>query len=281
MSDEVRGLLSLSIDHAEGIANVQRIGKQDPYYVLFLGALTNSSSKRRSETHEAGGVTPHWKPTFTLAWVVRDERSVWVQLWDANPVKDTQIAEGNISIRDLLAAQDKPMPFRLVRDGQAGGTIFIRSHFVPAKNEEELRKLESALQRRDETLRIALEATASRHAEEKKFQDTLAHKQRVAAEEKKKLEAQQAVYKKADEERIEAEKEDERRAKHATEQHAASEKAFVRHPHHLVEQECVNEGGAYVCNVCKERVVGRTFFCPGDYYYECPKCYPTHSGRPN
>ncbi len=122
----MQGKLIIKMLSAQLTYDTEVFGKMDPYATLKIG-----SQSFKTRTANDMGKTPVWNDIFEVQ--LRGEDSIQVALFDKDyGTKDDFIAEGAITLGDLMQNRIVDRWFPVQRKGKSAGNIHVGLEFTPS-----------------------------------------------------------------------------------------------------------------------------------------------------
>jgi hypothetical protein len=126
----MQGKLIVKMNSAKLTKDTDFFSKMDPYVILKIGAQVLKTKVAKSM-----GKTPVWNDIFEVQ--LRGEDCIQISLFDKDlGSKDDFIAEGAITLTDLLSTDKTDRWFPLQRKGKSAGNIHVGLEFIPTKKEK-------------------------------------------------------------------------------------------------------------------------------------------------
>jgi hypothetical protein len=97
---KIVGKLTVTVNQANELRDMQSIGKQDPYALLKVGG-----ESFKTKTHEDGGRNPKWEQAYLFNLDGKEE-FLHLTVWDYNSVKDELIGRSDVSLMALASSTD-------------------------------------------------------------------------------------------------------------------------------------------------------------------------------
>lgn len=141
-----QGRLSVTIVKANGLKNMEMIGKSDPYAVVYIRPLFKVKTKTIDNN-----LNPVWNETFELIAEDKETQSVVLEVFDKDVAsQDSRLGITKIPLINLEAESPKEMELRLlpaldmmkIKDKKDRGTITVKVVYHQFNKEEQMAALE-------------------------------------------------------------------------------------------------------------------------------------------
>ncbi|KAG1362467.1 synaptotagmin-4 [Cocos nucifera] len=141
-----QGKLTLTIVKANGLKNMEMIGKSDPYVVLYVRPMFKVKTKVINNN-----LNPVWNETFELIAEDKETQSVILEVFDEdNLAQDKRLGIAKLALIDLEPDTNKEFDVRLlpsldtlkIKDKKDRGTLTIMVMYHPFTKDEQLQALE-------------------------------------------------------------------------------------------------------------------------------------------
>lgn len=101
------GQLKITCIKAKLTIDLETFGKQDPYVKLRWNNMEEKEAFK-SKPHDGAGKNPEWNVPMILPKLEGNERSLVLEIWDAEAIKDVFICGSEIPLKDLFAQEPNP-----------------------------------------------------------------------------------------------------------------------------------------------------------------------------
>lgn len=115
MACNMKGRLKVTVHKAAKLFDVQLLGTQDPYCILWVDDGYKKGDYKQTMVHNDGGEAPCWTQSFEFALEGYEEK-LHVEIRDSNIAIDEFIGRCAVPIREL-AEKDRPSWYSVARDG--------------------------------------------------------------------------------------------------------------------------------------------------------------------
>nr|XP_010934086.1 synaptotagmin-4 isoform X1 [Elaeis guineensis] len=141
-----QGKLTLTVMKANGLKNMEMIGKSDPYVVLYVRPMFKVKTKVIDNN-----LNPVWNETFELIAEDKETQSVIFEVFDEdNLAQDKRLGIAKLPLIDLEPDTNKEFDVRLlpsldtlkIKDKKDRGTLTVMVMYHPFTKDEQLQALE-------------------------------------------------------------------------------------------------------------------------------------------
>ncbi|XP_038974602.1 synaptotagmin-5-like [Phoenix dactylifera] len=141
-----QGKLTLTVVKANGLKNMEIIGKSDPYVVLSVRPMFKVKTKVINNN-----LNPVWNETFELIAEDKETQSVILEVFDEdNLAQDKRLGVAKLALIDLEPETNKEFDMRLlpsldtlkIKDKKDRGTLTIMVMYHPFTKDEQLQAVE-------------------------------------------------------------------------------------------------------------------------------------------
>jgi Ca2+-dependent lipid-binding protein len=122
--------LNLRVVEARGLANLDLIGKSDPYVIVEMRGLPLPEGRTKVIQNS---LNPVWNEIFSFPVYHTFAQRLWLKLWDEDVTTSEDLGCTNVDLRELPpgAVVDKWYPIRPAKDAKVGGDIHLILHLAP------------------------------------------------------------------------------------------------------------------------------------------------------
>ncbi|KAG0226673.1 hypothetical protein BGW41_004113 [Actinomortierella wolfii] len=127
MADFSLKVLDVTVHRADDLENVEKLGRQDPYVVLFLG-INDPNKSTKTKVAKSAGVSPSWEERLTLEQLNQDSHVLYVEVMDDEKVGDRIIGFTAIPLSQVRECADHRFTGTFdvyTREGARQGTISL------------------------------------------------------------------------------------------------------------------------------------------------------------
>lgn len=119
------GVLTVTVEYAKDLKDVQWVGKQDPYVKLHLAGQTF-----QTKTCNDGGSNPVFDETFNFN--VIDDNTLELEIFDEEMGKDEALGTASLTFSRARETGSDAVEVPLIsKQGKQQGFISIKMHFTP------------------------------------------------------------------------------------------------------------------------------------------------------
>lgn len=155
-----QGSLKVTVVKANGLKNMEMIGKSDPYVVLYIRPLFKVKTKVIDNN-----LNPVWDQSFELIAEDKETQSLILEVYDKDIGQDKRLGIVQLPLIGLEAQTEKELELRLlssldtlkVKDKKDRGTLTIKVLYYQFNKEEQLAALEAEKQILEERKRLKAE----------------------------------------------------------------------------------------------------------------------------
>lgn len=141
-----QGKLTITIEKANDLKNMELIGKSDPYVVVYIRPLFKVKTKTIDDN-----LNPIWNETCELIVEDKETQSLIIEVFDEDVGEDERLGIAKVRLIELEAETSKELEVRLlptldmlkVKDKKDRGTITIQVYYHEFNQEEQLAALEA------------------------------------------------------------------------------------------------------------------------------------------
>ncbi|KAK1376273.1 putative Calcium lipid binding protein [Heracleum sosnowskyi] len=140
-----QGKLTLTVEKANDLKNMEMIGKSDPYVVVYIRPLFKVKTKVVDNN-----LNPVWDETFELIAEDKETQALIFEVFDQDIGQDKRLGIAKLPLRELEADTSKEIQLRLmpsldmlkIKDKKDRGTISIKVLYHDFTKEEQYQALE-------------------------------------------------------------------------------------------------------------------------------------------